>query len=207
MKTVEEPSRTFLHCPICANNIPFSLQEGKNLCEQCGYRPAKLKYKSITRTLAFTLTALIFYIPANIFPFMTMELYGNRNSATIWSGVVTLAESGSWLIAAVVFLASIVVPIIKLIALFILCLHSSKQRYSLVKTQLYLAVELIGRWSMLDIYLLAVLAAIMKLGPWTRVEPEVGSWMFALVVIFTLLASASFDPRLLWKDKNEPIKE
>jgi len=207
LKNLEENPGTFLHCPICANNIPFSLQEGKSLCVQCGYRPAKLKYKSITRTLAFTLTALIFYIPANIFPFMTMELYGTRNSATIWSGVVTLAESGSWLIAAVVFLASIVVPIIKLIALFILCLKSPKQRFAFAKTQLYLAVELIGRWSMLDIYLLAVLAAIMKLGPWTRVEPEVGSWMFALVVIFTLLASASFDPRLLWKDKNEPIKD
>lgn len=134
---------------------------------------------------------------------MTMELYGSRNSATIWSGVVTLTENGSWLIAAVVFFASMVVPVIKLLALFFLCLYPSNRKYALVKTQMYLAVEAIGRWSMLDIYLLAVLVAIMKLGPWTRVEPEVGSWMFALVVIFTLLASASFDPRLLWKEKNE----
>lgn len=201
-------SDIILHCPICANNISLNKislgpNDSKISCDQCRYQPVRLKYKSISRTLAFTLTALIFFIPANTLPFMTIELYGSRNSATIWSGVVTLTESGSWFIAAVVFLASIVVPIIKLLSLFILCLPSSKQKYSLAKTQLYLALELIGRWSMLDIFLLAVLVAIMKLGPWSRVEPEAGSWMFALVVIFTLLASASFDPRLLWKDKNE----
>lgn len=131
---------------------------------------------------------------------MTMEVYGSRSSATIWSSVVSLAESGSWLIATIIFLASIVIPFIKLFVLFFLSLTARHPKNKLLKTQLYRAIEYIGRWSMLDIFLLAVLVAIMKLGPWTSVQPEIGSAMFALVVIFTMLASASFDPRLLWKE-------
>lgn len=149
-------------------------------------------------TVAYSLTALIFYIPAMAFPFMSIELYGARTSATIWGGIVSLAEAGSWAIALVVFLASILIPLVKLVILFYLAL-SSQIGNARFKTRLYHFVEVIGRWSMLDIFLLAVLVAIMKLGPWTRVEPQPGAVMFALVVIFTMLASAKFDPQLLWK--------
>ncbi len=161
---------------------------------------------SIHSTLAFSLTALILYIPANLFPFMTIELYGNRNSSTIWTGVVALAESGSVAIALVVFLASIVIPFIKLALLFYLALSAKQKKHPNFKNRLYQIIEAIGRWSMLDIFLLAVLVAIMKLGPWTTVEPGLGALLFALVVIFTMLASASFDPQLLLKDENEESK-
>lgn len=161
---------------------------------------------SIQSTLAFSLTALILYIPANLFPFMTIELYGNRNSSTIWTGVVALAESGSVAIALVVFLASMVIPFIKLALLFYLALSAKQKKHPNFKQRLYQIIEAIGRWSMLDIFLLAVLVAIMKLGPWTTVEPGLGSLLFALVVIFTMLASASFDPQLLLKDDNEESK-
>ncbi|MBN8554662.1 MAG: paraquat-inducible protein A [Deltaproteobacteria bacterium] len=159
--------------------------------------------RSVSTSLAFTLTALIFYIPANTFPFMTMELYGSRTSATIWSGVVALADSGAWLIAAVIFLASIVIPLIKLFVLLYLSLTAHQPANTRLKLQLLHAVEIIGRWSMLDIFLLAVLVAIMKLWPWTSVQPEIGSWMFALVVIFTMLASGSFDSKILTEKKHE----
>ena len=152
--------------------------------------------------MIFALTAMIFYFPANIFPFMTIEMYSNKNSATIWGGIVQLADSGSWPIAIVVFLASMLIPIVKLIILFYLGLTAQNKQHPRFKTKLYHIVEAIGRWSMLDIYLMAVLVAVMKLGRWTTVEPEIGSLLFALVVLFTMLSSAYFDPKLIWEDKN-----
>jgi len=159
--------------------------------------------KSIHSTLAYSLTALILYIPANAIPFMSIELYGNRNTSTIWEGIVTLTEAGSWPIALIVFLASMAIPFLKLFILFYLALTARNKKHPHFKMKLYKIIESIGRWSMLDIFLLAVLVAILKLGPWTTVEPELGSLLFALVVIFTMVASASFDPQILWEQENE----
>lgn len=184
----------FLTCRYCYHS--------KIVCSRCGHSQSIHKSGSLQKTLSFSLTALIFYFPANFFPFMTIELYGHRNSSTIWGGIMSLAESGAWLIALIVFLASLLIPFLKLLILFYLSLSIGRQKHQRLKTRLYRMVESLGRWSMLDIFLLAVLVAIMKLGPWTRVEPEIGSVMFALVVVFTMLASASFDPKLIWEKEN-----
>jgi paraquat-inducible protein A len=157
--------------------------------------------KSVETCLAFSLTALILYIPANIFPFMSIELYGRRNSSTIWSGIVSLFENGSWAVAVVVFLASLLIPLLKLMILFYLSFTAKNGKRLGFKLKLYKMVEAIGRWSMLDIFLLAVLVAIVKLSPWAHVEPEFGSLMFLFVVIFTMLASANFDSKLLEEDE------
>jgi paraquat-inducible protein A len=162
-----------------------------------------MRPKNSRLALVFSLTALIFYVPAMVFPFMTVELYGNRNSSTIWSGILELAASGSMAIALIVFLASVLIPIIKLLILFYLSLSWRSKSHQQFKTSLYRFVEAIGRWSMLDIFLLAVLVAVMKLGPLTDVQPEKGSALFLLVVIFTMLASAFFDPKLIWEGANE----
>lgn len=167
-----------------------------------GQSQAPPRPHSTAWTLSFSLTALIFYLPANLFPFMSIELYGNTNTSTIWSGIVTLTQSGSWAIAVIVFLASILIPFIKLVILFYLSLTAQNQHHRRLKARLYRFIEAIGRWSMLDIFLLAILVAILKLGPWTNVEPEMGSLLFALVVIFTMLASAKFDPQLIWEEEN-----
>lgn len=188
-------------CEVCANAVPFDAETETIACAQCGHKNHRRRPKSAAKTLAYSLTALIFYLPANIFPFMTIELYGSKNSSTIWSGIVSLNEGGSWPIALLVFMASMVIPFVKLAALFYLSFTAKKRAHSKFKTKLYYAIESIGRWSMLDIFLLAVLVAIMKLGPWTSVTPEIGSLMFALVVIFTMLASKNFDPQLLWKEE------
>jgi paraquat-inducible protein A len=111
-------------------------------------------------------------------------------------------ETGSWPIALVIFFASMVIPLGKMILLIYLVLAAKWGRNPLVLTRLFRAVESLGRWSMLDIFLLAVLVAIMKLGPWTSVRPEIGSLLFTLVVIFTTLASANFEPSLLWEESN-----
>ncbi|HEX7675341.1 MAG TPA: paraquat-inducible protein A [Bdellovibrio sp.] len=153
-------------------------------------------------TLSFSVTALIFYIPANVYPFMTIEMYGMRNTSTVWGGIVTLADKGSWAIAAVVFLASIVIPFVKLAILFYLTLTDSDQNNSDLKLKLYRFVEAIGRWSMLDIFLLAVVVAVFKFGHMARVQPGIGSLMFLFVVIFTMLASAYYDPSFLEENEN-----
>lgn len=149
------------------------------------------------------MTAMIFYIPANIFPFMTIELYGNRNSSTIWTGTTSLIQQRSYAVALVVFLASILIPIMKLMILFYLSAAGQAGHRSKFKMSLYHFVEAIGRWSMLDIFLLAILVAMVKLGHWGTVEPGLGSAMFLMVVIFTMMASAYFDPRILWEEKDE----
>lgn len=173
------------------------------VCKRCGHRDRRFTHRSSKLSFVFSLTALIFYIPANIFPFMTIELYGNRNSSTILSGIESLMEQKSYAIAVVVFLASLLIPIMKLLLLFYLSLTGGNGHHSKFKMRIYHFIEAIGRWSMLDIFLLAILVAMVKLGHWTTVQPEMGAAMFALVVVFTMMASAYFDPRILWENTNE----
>lgn len=202
---LEELDRpAYVICSECSALIPFEgLSEEALECERCGHKTSKYKPKSLSFTLAFSITALALYFPANFFPFMSMELYGNRSNPTIWEGVVDLVSSGSWFIGIVVFLASMVLPLLKLLVLFSLAANAHLSKRARLKTKVFRVTESIGRWSMLDIFLLAILIAVMKLGPWTSVAPELGSVLFGLVVIFTMLASASFDTRLLWSPKNE----
>lgn len=191
-------------CNECSHFVSISgNSHDKLVCDRCGYDLNSVDKKSLTFTVAFSITALILYFPANFFPFMAMELYGNRSSANIWEGVVALYDAGSWFIAFIVFAASIVLPFIKLIVLLYLAMPHTSERTALYKTKMFRSLEAIGRWSMLDIFLLAVMVAIMKLGPWTHVEPGIGAILFALVVIFTMFASSSFDPRLLWRNIND----
>ncbi len=187
-------------CSTCA----FMLSCAEDLrCPQCGHKNPALAHKSADLCLAFSLTALIFYIPANLLSFMTFEMYGNVSSSTIYSGIISLYESGSYLVALVVFLASILLPLLKLLILFYLSLSGSNSPHPRFKTALYRFVEAIGRWSMLDIFLLAVLVGAVKFGKWGTVIPELGSAFFVLVVIFTMLASSYFDPKIIWEEKGK----
>lgn len=206
VKMDSRPTRGENLCEVC----DFQLEPvpGKvTVCGNCGHRDYSQTRRSSRLSLAFTLTALIFYIPANLFPFMSIELYGNRNSSTIWSGTISLAEDGSYGIALIVFLASILIPAVKLIILIYLSMTGANGQRQKLKMRLYHFVEAIGRWSMLDIFLLAVLVAMVKLGHWTTVEPERGSIMFALVVIFTMLGSAYFDPKIIWENHEKAVEK
>jgi paraquat-inducible protein A len=190
------------HCYICG--YPVEVFDGQaEACAQCGHKDRRWTMRSAQMSLIFTLTALIFYFPANLFPFMTIEFYGKRHRSTIWSGVVSLMDQRAYAIAGVVFLASILIPVLKLVIIFYLCLTGGNGSRSRFKMQLYRFVEAVGRWSMLDIFLLAILVAVVKLGHFATVKPERGAGLFLLVVIFTMLASAFFDPRILWENKNE----
>jgi paraquat-inducible protein A len=158
------------------------------------------KPDSVSRTWAFLIASVILYVPANVLPVMeTSSLFGAQKD-TIMSGVVYLWISGSWPLAVVVFVASVVVPLAKIIALAFLT--ASVQRRSKwqpqQRTRLYRVVELVGRWSMLDIYVIAVLVALVQLKAVATIQAGPAAAAFAAVVVLTMLAAMSFDPRLIW---------
>jgi paraquat-inducible protein A len=158
------------------------------------------KPDSIARTWAFIIAAAILYIPANVLPIMvTGSIFGSQKD-TIMSGVVYLWTSGSWPLALVVFIASVLVPMAKLISLIILVV--SVQRRSrwqpIQRTRLYRMVELVGKWSMLDVYVVTMLVALVQLGALATIAPGPGAMAFGAVVVLTIFAAMSFDPRLIW---------
>ncbi len=146
------------------------------------------------------------YVPANVFPVMKVISLGKAQEDTILSGAVYLLVHGMWPLALIVVFASIVVPLLKLIALAFL-LISIQRRWSwrpVERTRLYRIVEGVGRWSMTDIYVVTILVALVRLGNLATIEAGMGAVYFAGVVILTMLAAQSFDPRLIWDRTGEP---
>jgi paraquat-inducible protein A len=152
------------------------------------------------RTWALLLTAAILYIPANLLPIMTVNSLGKGQSDTIMSGIVELANLGMLPIAAVVFIASILVPIFKMVGISLLLYSVQRHQPMSVRQRIvmYRFIEWIGRWSMLDIFVIAILVAVVRFGSLASIEPGLGAMAFASVVILTMLAALTFDPRLIW---------
>lgn len=171
-------------------------------CVRCGARLGDHKPNSLSRTAAFTLAALALYVPANVFPILRMDLYGVHSENTVWEGCKTLFQRGEVLVAIVVFLASLVIPFLKLLGLFFLVVTTrfrSRGRRPL-RTWIYRAIDLVGPWAMLDVFLLAILVSLVKLGELATVIPGPGLFAFSAVVVLTILASSSFDPSLIWAE-------
>ena len=169
-------------------------------CPRCGDRLHQRKPDSIRRTWAFLIAAAILYIPANVLPIMiTNSLFGAEVD-TIMSGVVYLWTSGSWPLALVVFIASITIPGMKLVALsFLLLSVQFRSRWQPVqRTKLYRVVEIAGRWSMLDIFVSTMLVALVHLQGLATIIAGPAAIAFGAVVVLTMLAAMSFDPRLIW---------
>jgi paraquat-inducible protein A len=172
----------------------------KMRCPRCGDTLHSRKPNSISRTWALILAAYIFYIPANVFPITTVISFGKAQSDTIMSGVIYFIKTGMWPIALVIFVASILVPFLKLTILTYLVI--SVQRRSTwrrkERTRLYRMTEAIGRWSMLDIFVVTILVALVHLGSLANIKAGPAAIFFAAVVVITILAAMSFDPRLIW---------
>ena len=169
-------------------------------CPRCGGPLHLRKPDSLARTWALLIAALIFYIPANVLPVTHTTYLGSTQSDTILSGVYYFIISGSWHIALIIFVASIVVPALKILALAFL-LVSVRRRSDWrpeERTRLYHITELIGRWSMVDVYVVTVMVALLKLGALANVDAGVGIVFFGAVVVITMFAANSFDPRLIW---------
>jgi len=188
---------------ICTECHELNRQEAgarSQTCTRCGAMVHARRPNSLTRTWALLITAAILYIPANVLPIMTVSTLGQGSPDTIMSGVITLMQHGMLPIAAVVFIASILVPTFKLVGIALL-LYSVQRHQPLSARQrivMYRFIEFIGRWSMLDIFVIAILVAVVNFGRIASVEANLGAVAFASVVILTMLAAVTFDPRLIW---------
>jgi paraquat-inducible protein A len=194
-----------LNCHTCGF-LSRQTREYQN-CVRCNSPLYHRKHNSIEATWALLTTAFLLMIPANIYPVMTVIRFGRGEPSTILSGVLHLIESGMWGLAMVVFIASIVVPVMKLIILFFLLIsvHSKSIWRPRDRTLLYRATEVVGAWSMVDIYLVGLLSSLVSLDAISTIRPGIGAIFFAGVVVVTMFAAHSFDPRLIWdsvKEKN-----
>ena len=191
-----------LTCHSCEQMVKVSAHSHETVCPRCGEHLHARKPNSIARTWAFLIAAMVLYIPANALPVMnTSSLFGSEKD-TILSGVVYLWTSGSWPLAVIVFIASIAVPMLKIIALMFLVVStqlrspwSPRQR-----TRIYRVVELVGRWSMLDIYVITILVALVQFNALATIQAGPAAIAFGAVVVLTMFAAMSFDPRLLWDE-------
>lgn len=169
-------------------------------CPRCAARVYGRKPNSLARTWALTLSAYLLYIPANVLPVMTVVSMGHDEPDTILSGVKALIVAGMWPLALLVFFASITVPVLKLVVLTYLLLSVQRKSHwrPRDRTVLYRLTEAVGRWSMIDIFMISILVALVKLGSIATIEPGAGAVAFAAVVVITMFAAMSFDPRLIW---------
>ncbi len=194
-------------CHICGLVMRGRAGHGL-LCPRCGVAVHVRKPHSLARTWALLSTAMLMYIPAMALPVMQTSYFGNTQRDTIMSGVVYFLKHGDWPLALVIFVASVLVPLLKMIALLYLLI--SVQRHSLFRhrerTRLYRITELIGRWSMVDVFVVALMAALVQLGALASIAPGLGAMAFASVVVLTMFAAMAFDPRLIW-DHQERIQD
>ncbi|MFK7604968.1 MULTISPECIES: paraquat-inducible protein A [unclassified Pseudomonas] len=189
-----------LTCTECHELNKQDPETDEQTCTRCGALVHARRPDSLKRTWALLLTSAILYIPANLLPIMTINSLGQGSPSTIMAGVIELVQHGMIPIAAVVFIASILVPTFKLVGIALL-LFSVQRHQPLSARQriiMYRFIEFIGRWSMLDIFVIAILVAVVNFGRIASVEANLGAVAFASVVVLTMLAAVTFDPRLIW---------
>ena len=202
----QRPGTVLLACEQCEQLVRLDAHAAHGAaCARCGASLHHRKPDSLNRTWALAVTAAILYVPANLLPVMTVTSLGKGQPDTIISGVIELLHAGMWPVALLVFFASITVPVLKLIGLGYLLI--SVQRGSTARlrdrTLMYRIIEGVGRWSMVDVFMIGILAALVALGNLATISPGPGAIAFCGVVIITILASMSFDPRLMWDARDE----
>jgi len=202
-------------CPGCHLLVQLPRTAGARMrirCPRCRTPLHSRKPDSVSRTWALVLAALVFYIPANVLPITRVTSLGSVQADTILSGVLYFIESGSWPVALVIFVASVFVPLLKLTILIYLLISvqrgSTRRRQE--RTRLYRLTEAVGRWSMVDIYVVTILVALVHLGALANIEAGPAALFFGAVVIITMVAAMTFDPRLIWDappDAHEPDRK
>ncbi len=192
-----------LQCRVCGflgRKPPARQHYDALLCPRCGERFKTGVNKSVERTWALLVAAAIMYIPANLMPVMSVYMLGSGQPDTIISGALHLLQAGQWPLALLIFVASIVVPLIKLLALGFLLISiqrgSNWQPHD--RIVLYRFTEYIGRWSMVDVFVVAILTGLVQFGNLARIEANAGTFSFAAVVVLTMLAAHTLDEQLIW---------
>jgi paraquat-inducible protein A len=199
--TLTVSGRGWVTCESCALVCQPQTMQAPGYCPRCGQGLHRRKLHSVARSWAYLIAAVILYVPANLEPVLYLHsLYSQDEPNTILQGVISLWTTGQWPLALLVFFASIVVPLLKLFSLVVLLVTAQRksQRRLLQRAHLYRLIESIGRWSMLDVYVVALLVALVQLDRVATVRAGDGAIYFGAVVVLTLLATGSFDPRLTW---------
>lgn len=191
-------------CPVCTK-VSLRPAEGTYVCARC-HSPLHFREPhAISRTWAFLITAAIALVPANLYPIMTVSQVDSSRTDTIVSGIVELAQNDMLPIAIVVFIASVAVPVFKIIgiAALLFMVQRGQPVNKAQATFMYRFIDIIGRWSMLDLFVISILVSLVSFGNIASIEVNVGATAFGAVVVLTLLAAESFDQRLIW-DLQEP---
>ncbi|MCG6885187.1 MAG: paraquat-inducible protein A [Silicimonas sp.] len=183
-------------CRHCAEAWPF----GTTRCERCGSRLSSRDNKSLQRVWAWWIAGLICYIPANTEPMLRTRTLFHEEESTIVGGAVELYEHGDPLIALIILAASVGIPVAKFLCIAYLALSITRgtDRSPLARHRMYDVVEYIGRWSMIDVFVVAILSSLVHFSAVASVSPGPASLAFALSVVFTMLSAQSFDSRLIW---------
>ncbi len=190
-------------CESCGDLEPIAAEGGR--CAHCGARLHSRRPFSLQRAAAWLILGLMAYVPANLWPIMRTTSLGRGEDNTILGGVWTLAHYGSWDLAIVVFVASVAVPIGKflVVGMLIYGLAFGRSYEPHKRHRLHEMVEYIGRWSMLDVFVVAILAALVQVGPLASITPGPAAGAFGLSVAFTMLSAQALDPRLLWDGEKD----
>jgi paraquat-inducible protein A len=167
-------------------------------CARCSFQIFHRRAASRTRTLAFTIAAAILYFPSNLYPLITAEYQGQFAQTTVFQGIRTLWEMGQYFIAALVFCTSILTPALKIMGLLFITLTLDWPRFQKTRAWMYKIIRVIDPWNMLEVFLLAIGVSVVEMGEVATVHPGRGVFSFAAVVVLTLLATLTFDSRLLW---------
>jgi paraquat-inducible protein A len=191
--------RTFLACETC-EKVAVAVGAGPHECRRCGSLLHNRKPRGVGRCWALLIAAAVLYIPANVYPVLTVVQMGSGMPSTILGGVEELVAAKMYPLAAIVFIASIMVPMLKLVGLAILLIMTQFRRDERLvdRVRLYRIIAVIGRWSMIDIFMESILVALVQFGAIVTIEPGVGAVAFAGVVILTIFAAEAFDPRVMW---------
>lgn len=190
-------------CPKC--HKLNKMEQFQQRCSRCSSLFYQRKPKSLQYTLAWTIAALIAFVPANLYPIMIVYQLGVPDAATILGGIGTFVDYGLYPIAVIIFVASIIVPLVKIFGLLFLVakVQAGLKLKPEKHTKLYHILEFLGPWSMLDVFVVALMVAVVELGFVSTVDAGPAINYFTLTVIFTMIAATSFDPRLLWDDARD----
>lgn len=184
----------FALCHSCG--LLSSIDERR--CPRCHARLHLRNRESLQRTIALTSAALLLYFPANMLPILRIDSFAGRQESTIIGGVIEFWRDHDYPVALIIFTASVMIPVLKILAIATLCFASQTGRRPHAMTRLYRVTEFIGRWSMVDVFVVAILVGVVQLGSVISIHPGGAAVSFAAVVVLTMLAAMSFDPRLIW---------
>lgn len=193
-------SQNLVRCPTChqLNSIPEHKQP--YACGRCGSMIQQRTQPQLQKSWALLLSAMTLYLPANLLPVMNVMSLGHSAQSTLIGGIIQFIQSGSWLLAFIIFVASVLIPLLKMLVLAGL-LISVQWGYCVgcvEKTKLYRLIEFIGRWSMVDVFVIALLVALVQFGEFAYIQVGAGTLSFAAVVLLTVWATKAFDIRWLW---------